>query len=690
MAEIVDGISDKALAEFLSEAQEIVEGLNRDVLKLESDLKRDRRDPELINQIFRSAHSLKGLSGMFGAQKMADFAHHLETLLDGVRLGRVAPADAVIDVLFESVELFNRLIAESSGGPKVTKKAVTALRKQLDAAMADAAEQSGDNPLEQVEIDPAILSVLTEYEEYRLIDNIRRGVGLYRVHAAFELMSFDEGLARLSAELKALGELITTLPSSQSSGEQGIDFDIIVGTNEPASVLGERVGGDGIQVHPIPRRAAGEAAAAAAAAAVPASAGSEAVAEAPGDEPSGTMSLRSVSQTVRVDIDKLDVLMNAVGELVLVRTAVQNISEQLKTEMGFSGLAVDLFKESRNFERKLDELQAGIMEVRMVPLGQNFDKLSRMVRKVSRAAGKEIELHIRGADTELDKLIVEELADPLMHVLRNAIDHGIEDPTERTAAGKPAAGQIELIAYQKGNHVVIEIADDGRGVDLERVKAKAAERELVDREHLAEMNDRDLLNLLFMPGFSTSEAVSELSGRGVGLDVVKTNIAELSGMIDVQAEPGRGTRFIITLPITLAIIRALIIRVNERIYAVPLNSVIEIISVRPSRLRTIERREMLELRGATLPLLRLNELFELGPASDAGGGELFVVVVGLAESRLGVVVDGLIGQQDIVIKPLGRSLSQVPGIAGATNLANQQTILVLDIGALIEETLTRD
>jgi two-component system chemotaxis sensor kinase CheA len=313
-----------------------------------------------------------------------------------------------------------------------------------------------------------------------------------------------------------------------------------------------------------------------------------------------------------------------------------------------------------------------------------------MVRKVSRAAGKEIELHIRGADTELDKLIVEELADPLMHVLRNAIDHGIEDPTERTAAGKPAAGQIELIAYQKGNHVVIEIADDGRGVDLERVKAKAAERELVDREHLAEMNDRDLLNLLFMPGFSTSEAVSELSGRGVGLDVVKTNIAELSGMIDVQAEPGRGTRFIITLPITLAIIRALIIRVNERIYAVPLNSVIEIISVRPSRLRTIERREMLELRGATLPLLRLNELFELGPASDAGGGELFVVVVGLAESRLGVVVDGLIGQQDIVIKPLGRSLSQVPGIAGATNLANQQTILVLDIGALIEETLTRD
>ncbi len=690
MAEIVDGISDKALAEFLSEAQEIVEGLNRDVLKLEADLKRDRRDPELINQIFRSAHSLKGLSGMFGAQKMADFAHHLETLLDAVRLGRVAPADAVIDVLFESVELFNRLIAESSGGPKVTKKAVTGLRKQLDAAMVDAAEQSGDNPLQQVDIDPAILSVLTEYEEYRLIDNIRRGVRLYRVHAAFDLMSFDEGLARLSAELKTLGELITTLPSSQSSGEQGIDFDIIVGTGEPAAVLGERIGGDGIQIHPIARRTAGEADAAAPAPVVPVAAESEAAAAAAGDEPAGPMSLRSVSQTVRVDIDKLDVLMNAVGELVLVRTTIQNISEQLKTEMGFSGVAVDLFKESRNFERKLDELQAGIMEVRMVPLGQNFDKLSRMVRKVSRAAGKEVELHIRGADTELDKLIVEELADPLLHVLRNAIDHGIEEPAARTAAGKPAAGQIEISAYQKGNHVVIEIADDGRGVDLEQVKAKAAERELADREHLTEMNRRDLLNLLFTPGFSTSEAVSELSGRGVGLDVVKTNIADLSGMIDLQTEPGRGTRFIITLPITLAIIRALIIRINERVYAIPLNSVVEIISVRPSRLRTIERHEMLELRGATLPLLRLNELFGLGPTSEEGQGELFVVVVGLAESRLGVVVDGLIGQQDIVIKPLGRSLSQVPGIAGATNLANQQTILVLDIGALIEETLARD
>ncbi len=695
MAEIVDGISEKALAEFLSEAQEIVESLNRDVLKLEDDLKRDTRDPELINHIFRAAHSLKGLSGMFGAKKMSEFAHVLENLLDAVRLGRVTPSAEVIDALFESVELFNRLIAESSGGPKVPKRVLTAVKKQLDKTLAAGTEDGGDDPLALVDIDPAILSVLTEYEEYRLIDNVRQGVDLFKVHASFDLMSFDESLAHLTADLKSLGEVVTTLPSSDSSGEQGIDFDIIVGARVGLDELAERVQADGVDVTPIERKGsspAGPTAPGPATGAQPA--GRDADSDVEALEPELTqadaLSLRSVSQTVRVDIKKLDVLMNAVGELVLVRTAMQNISEQLKAELGFTGLAVDLFKEARNFERKLNELQAGIMEVRMVPLGQNFEKLSRMVRKLSRSADKAIELRISGADTELDKLIVEDLADPLMHILRNSIDHGIESRSARTAAGKPETGHIDIHAYQKGNHVVIEIADDGRGVDVEKVKQRAVQQGVVEPGHLEEMSDRDALNLLFLPGFSTSDGVSELSGRGVGLDVVKTNIGELSGMIDVSSQPGKGTRFVITLPITLAIIRALIIRVNERIYAIPLNSVIEIINVRSNRLRTIERHEVLELRGATLPLLRLNELFELGSAQAEQGGLLFVVVVGLAESRLGIVVDGLIGQQDIVIKPLGRSLAQLPGIAGATSLANQQTILVLDVGALIEETLTRD
>jgi two-component system chemotaxis sensor kinase CheA len=277
-----------------------------------------------------------------------------------------------------------------------------------------------------------------------------------------------------------------------------------------------------------------------------------------------------------------------------------------------------------------------------------------------------------------------------MHILRNAIDHGIESPSERTSKGKPAAGQVSISAFQKGNHVVIEITDDGRGLVIDKIKDTALKKGIVEKEYLADMTQRDLLNLLFLPGFSTSKEVSEISGRGVGLDVVKTNIANLSGMIDVYSEEDKGARFTITLPITLAIIRALIIRVNERVYAVPLNSVLEIINVNMNRVRTIERREVIELRGATLPLLRLSNWFELGESMAGEGGILYVVVVGLAQNRLGIVVDGVIGQQDIVIKSLGKSLSKVSGIAGATNLASQQTILVLDVGALIEEALSRE
>jgi len=717
MAEIVDSVGEKAMGEFLSEAQEIVESLNRDILQLDDNIKRDKKDPDLINNIFRSAHSLKGISGMFGVKKMADIAHDLENLLDSLRMGKVVISADVIDVLFEAVEVFNQLIAESGGGPKVTKKTINGLIKQIESVSKSSGGAEEENPLDTIEIDSGILSVLTEYEEYRLIDNIRSGVNLFKVHASFELMNFDESLAQLSAQLKTIGEVITTLPSSESSSEQGIDFDLILGTEMSLSDVKEHVESDEIKVSAIERKKAAlarkpvqkvaptakkEEPQVKKPAPVEEDEEEEEEADEEGDEagdggdgegqpPGGdTGSLRSVSQTVRVDIQKLDSLMNIVGELVLVRTAMQAISEQLKAEQGFTGLAVDLFKESRNFERKLDELQGGIMEVRMVPLGQNFEKLSRMVRKLSRASGKEIELQISGADTELDKLIVEDLADPLMHILRNAIDHGIENPSERTSKGKPAAGQISISAFQKGNHVVIEIADDGRGLVIDSIKETAVKKGIVEKEYLADMTQRDLLNLLFLPGFSTSKEVSEISGRGVGLDVVKTNIANLSGMIDVYSEEGKGAKFTITLPITLAIIRALIIRVNERIYAVPLNSVLEIINVNLNRVRTIERREVIELRGATLPLLRLSDWFELGESLAGEGGILYVVVVGLAQNRLGIVVDGVIGQQDIVIKSLGKSLSKVSGIAGATNLASQQTILVLDVGALIEEALSRE
>jgi two-component system chemotaxis sensor kinase CheA len=395
-----------------------------------------------------------------------------------------------------------------------------------------------------------------------------------------------------------------------------------------------------------------------------------------------------VSQAVRVDIHKLDRLMNLVGELVLVKTSLLRIAERLRDGDESTTLGLELHRESRSLDRKLNELQAGILEVRMVPLGQVFDKLSRMVRKLTRELGKMVEFEVQGSDVELDKLIVEDLSDPLMHLIRNALDHAIETPDVRRREGKPAAGRVQLSAAQKGNHVLIAVEDDGAGIDEQRVRQVAVERGLLPADAAEQLSRRDALNLIFLPGFSTAKRVTALSGRGVGMDVVKNNIAAMSGIIDLHTELGHGTRFEITLPVTLAIIRALVVTAAERTYAVPLNSVLEIVTVDPGELRTIEMREVITLRGATLPLVRLGRQF--GAAGAPPPGPLFVVVVGLAQERLGVAVDGLVGQQDIVVKPLGKALGGVRGIAGATDLGNRRTVLVLDVGAIIEEVAHED
>jgi two-component system chemotaxis sensor kinase CheA len=342
----------------------------------------------------------------------------------------------------------------------------------------------------------------------------------------------------------------------------------------------------------------------------------------------------------------------------------------------------------RGFERQLAELQSGILEVRMVPLGQLFDKLARVVRQISREADKDVNLVITGAETEVDKLIVEELSDPLMHMIRNAIDHAIEARIEREKVGKPAVGTIALNAFQKASHVVIEVEDDGKGIDETKLVKAAVRRGLVEQDEVHELGHREVLNLIFVPGLSTKTDVGELSGRGVGMDVVKTNISKLGGIIDIYSEIGIGTKFTVTLPITLAIISALIVRVEGRTFAIPLSSVQEAIWLDPGTLRSVEGQEMMTLRGASLPLSRMNELFGL---SSGEGPRLrpYAVVVGVGARRLGLVVDQIIGQQDIVIKPLGPSLAKVRGFAGATELGDQRVALVLDAPALIEEAFSQ-
>jgi two-component system chemotaxis sensor kinase CheA len=667
--------SQRALADFVSEAQETIDGLGRDLMRLEGGGAEPA--PDLLNAVFRAAHSLKGLSSMFGVERMARLAHALEDLLDDVRMGRRALDRRATDLLLEAPEVFSRIIAEESAGE--APRTADAAADLADRLRADDAPRrdAGEDPLAALDLGPEVRGVLTEYEEHRLRTCAQKGLGLFRVKVSYGLATFDAELTALSGRLKALGEVVSTLPAADASDPQAIGFELLFASQEAAGVVA-REAGDGAAVVAIGR-------AEAATALAPPRAPAPSPAPQP-EEPPG--SLRSVSQAVRVDIRKLDRLMNGVGELVLVRSSLAAIAERLAAAGGDAALAADLKLATRALARRLDELQAGILEVRMVPLEQVFDKLARMVRKIAREIGKEIDLHVRGGDVELDKLIVEELADPLMHLLRNAVDHAIEPAEERARAGKPSAGQLWLSAAQKGNHVEITVEDDGAGIDEERIREVTVQRGLASAGAVREMTRRDVMSLIFTPGFSTARQVTALSGRGVGMDVVKNNIANLSGMIDLRAERGRGTRFELTLPVTLAIVRALVVEVAGRTYAVPLNSVLEILELRARDVHTVSMREVISVRGATLPLVRLARTFGLGdgPAPEP----FFVVLVGLAQERLGIAVDALVGQQDIVVKPLGPHLRSVRGIAGATDLGSRRTVLVLDVGAIVEDVLQGD
>jgi two-component system chemotaxis sensor kinase CheA len=670
-----DNSSSQALKDFVSESEEIIGSLNLDLVKLADTLDSDDSDPDLLNGIFRGAHSIKGLAGMFGFDDLSQISHAMENLLDDLRLGKIPFTQSLVDTLFAALDLLIKLIEGKSSDEHFTLDLSATLARIAAAAEGETA--ANDDPLAGLGIDQGVLNVLTEYEEHRLIENVRKGRRLQLLRMDFDLGSFDQELAEITQQLKQRGEVISTLPSAGDISDR-IAFQILFGSDLEQADIEILLGREGLEMQSF-GGGADEA---------PVDAGfviEEPAAEtAVQPETDGGSSLRSISRTVRVDIDKLDSLMNIVGELVLSKGAIANVSDKLKLS-NEGELAAELAKTTRVLERRLTELQKGVMDVRMVPVGQLFEKMTRIVRRLSREQGKLIDLDIRGADTELDKLIIEDVSDPLMHIIRNAIDHGLESPEERRAAGKPERGTVHLWASQKGNHVVIEVHDDGRGIDTARVRQKAVARGLVSDTQ--QLTDEEAFDLLFLPGFSTRDEVSDLSGRGVGMDVVKNNIAALSGMIEVQSELGKGTGMIITLPITLAIIKALIVKVGPRTYAIPINSVLETLMIEPSTIRTVEKREVIELRRTTVPLLRLERVFDHEPATPGQDERVFIAVVGMAEKRMGFVVDELLGQQDIVIKSLGKALDFVRGIAGAAELGNQKTILVLDVAGLMGEAL---
>jgi two-component system chemotaxis sensor kinase CheA len=677
----------RATREFVSEAEEILERMRADLADLADARGAGRVDPELANRLFRSAHSLKGIAGMFGFEGVSDLAHHLEDILDGLRMGRLPPGAPALDLLDESVGLVSGLLERGEGDDAAEAQAqVHALIGRIVAAVAGAVAPGADDTLDGIE--PTVLRALTEYEEHRLRESIRGGRAVHMVEASFEILSFEEGLSDLTRAVREVGEVISTLPAPGDSPDSQIRFSLLVATECDAAALRSR-----IDVPNATVRGLRETLAMAVDVPVAPPPAVEASAESSGDAASGDASraetdiesLKSISDTVRVDIRKLDELMNLVGELVIQRGALGAIADRLLADPATSRIGRELSKVHKALERRLADLQAGVLEVRMVPLRQVFEKLSRVVRRLRRDLGKEVRIDIRGGDTELDKLIVEQLADPLMHVVRNAFDHAIEPAAERVAAGKPADGSIRIEALQRGNHVVIEVADDGRGIDPEAVRERAVRLGLIEPE--AVLTRKETLDLIFAPGLSTAEQVTETSGRGVGMDVVRENVTALGGLVHVDSQLGRGTTVVFTLPITLAIIRALTIGVADQRFAIPLTAVLETMLVDPSAIQRSEGREFLTLRGEPLALRRLHA--EFGLAAPPPGARLAAVVVGLGDLRLGLLVDRLEGQQDAVIKPIQGPVRSVRGIAGATELGDLGTVLVLDVASLVEDAAKR-
>jgi len=657
-------VADKVLKaerfrEFLAEAEDILNSMGKGLLKLGKGVKAGVIDPAVLNSIFRSAHTLKGMSGVFDFRDMATLSHSLEDTLDLLRLGRIALTDDVLYCVMSAHSLLVRILASKGAGEFAGE--IEDLREKLAQSHVKKARPKD-------EISKELLSVLTEYEEHRLRECLREGNNIFIVNVKFPITSFDKGYVALTELLKTEAEVIATLPSTRTSHEV-LHFDILIGTKKDRPFITDLIKPSAeadIRVLSEPTSKPTQS--------IPT------IDEMKGHGPQSRETLRRVSNTVRVNIAKLDHIMNIISDLGILKSSIAVLGAELKHERELSVYGIELSRAEKTLERKLSELRDSVLDVRMVPIGQLFGRFDTFLGKISRESGKEVRIVTHGDETELDKLIVEELADPLMHIMRNVVDHAIEAPAVREALGKSRAGTITLSAYQNGNHVIVEVKDDGSGIDIDFIKEKAFERGLVTREFARGLSRQESLELIFLPGFSTRDVVSETSGRGVGMDVVKDNITRLSGIIDIETVKGKGTRFILTIPITMAIIQALIVEDAGRRYAVPLNSVLEIIELRG--LPPAEG-EPITVGARTVPAVRLSRFFGHEPSPRE---VRYGIIAGLAEHRLCVIVDQLVEELDVVIKPLSRII-KAPGIAGATEMGEKGTLLVLDVTGILDQVM---
>ena len=691
---------------FLEESREHLQALNQCLLDLEN----DPSNLSVLDEIFRSAHTLKGMSATMGFTTIAELTHEMENVLDLMRKEQLAASHELIDTIFRCVDTLEQLVENVAASSNETidiqpllqmlssiaKGEAPTAAAPVTAAVAAPVQVATAQETTPVKETEQYLFDLNEAEENVIAEARSQGVQAYQLEVQLSetcLLKSARAYMSMSA-LDELGDVLRSIPTVDELEKENFErsFQVLLLSDVEAVKVEQALMSisevEKVTVLPIdlvekaPKTPVVETAAAVPAAAdiVPGVTPVEAVKKAA--EPAkaavaqGEKKSNRGSQSVRVDIDKLDSLLNLVGELVINKTRLEQI--------GITHRLTDLVETIEQMDRVTTDLQNVVMKVRMVPVGQVFNRFPRMVRDLSRELNKEINLIIQGEETELDRTVIDEIGDPLVHLLRNSIDHGIEHPDERVAKGKNPVGEVRLIASHEGNNVVILVEDDGKGINAEVIKQKAMEKGLITQAEADKMDANEAVRLVFLPGFSTAEVVTDVSGRGVGMDAVKNKIESLGGMVDVETKINEGSKFKIRLPLTLAIIQALLVEVAKEIYAIPLGSIDSTINLEPSDIKTIQNREVILLRGQIIPIIRLADVLQIPRATSEDSGELFVVIVHMGEFRAGIIVDNLIGQQEIVIKSLGKLLAGIKVIAGATILGNGQVALILDIGSLVQ------
>ena len=687
---------------FMDETKEHLQNLNTQILELEQ----DPENMDTINEIFRAAHSLKGMAGTMGFKRMQNLTHDMENVFSEVRSGNIKVQPDMIDVLFQCLdaleEYSNNIQETADEGTNDNEPLIKKLNDILTANKPGAAEAKPAEAAKPAESAPVASSsestekwndiVLDDSQISVIKEAQKQGKKVYGINVVIQETCILKA-ARAFLVFKAVeekGEIIVSNPSAQDVEDERFDHDFtllvisdgtlddVINAANSVSEIAKVTGAEIVLEKTKNYHAADDAGKNSPAEAGKASAADSKQKAAPAakTEKKQTPGKPIVNRTVRVDIEKLDVLMNLVSELIIAKNSLVAASgQEREANSGFN-------EHIEYLESVTTNLHESVMKVRMVPIESVVNKFPRMIRDLSKSLNKKMELYMTGEETELDRTVVDEIGDPLMHLLRNAADHGLESAEVRAQRGKSAEGSIFLDAYQDGNNVVIEVRDDGNGIDVEAVKKKALERNVITPEQASNMTDKEIINLLFLPSFSTSEKVTDISGRGVGLDVVRSKIESLSGEVEVKSQLGVGSTWTIRLPLTLAIIQALMVIVGGEKYAISLGSIQTIEDIAPEEVKLVENKEVINLRGTVIPLIRLPKVLDI-ESTGSEDENLVVVIVKKGDKMAGLVIDELIGQQEIVIKSLGKYIKQCKFISGATILGDGEIALILDANALI-------